>query len=190
MIFSEDFDSALCMILESDKKNKEKILGFIDSMPSDFYKKISLALEKYYEYEENQIDVFDREDICLMGETLDVDNCKYSFLIDMMIHSLTITKSEKNDNNYNKVFELTLFSNSGFNNIDVFGKQVLGSLYDVYDSVKLNYNLVDTMFGRMFNVTGAVINRYRRIPFKSTSRGIDIQNSAITNGYSRVRRMH
>ena len=47
MFFSFDYDKSLWLILAGDSSNKEMILEFISSIPSEFYNKIKKGLKEY-----------------------------------------------------------------------------------------------------------------------------------------------
>lgn len=54
MIFNDNYDKSLFKIINSDKDNRERLLGFISNIPRDFLKVIQGELEKdnifRYEY--------------------------------------------------------------------------------------------------------------------------------------------
>jgi len=46
MIFSEGFDKTLYFILENDKKNKNKIISFLNKIPKELIEKIHIVIEE------------------------------------------------------------------------------------------------------------------------------------------------
>ena len=54
MLFSKEFDSSLWFILKSDKKYRKEIMGILNNMSQELYKKIQVEIEKAnIEFEKN-----------------------------------------------------------------------------------------------------------------------------------------
>lgn len=159
MIFNESLDRALWLMLISDKNNRDKIVGFINDVPSLVFDRIKLILSEYYEYENNDVSLLCMEDICLREE-IDVLECKYLINLDRGCHSLSILKF-----NYlkNECSRLVVY----FNNIELFGQQRLGSFY--YDGsddiVDVSYDLVDTLLGKMVAYSDDVMYKKYKLVF-------------------------
>ena len=92
-MFNSEFDRSLWLMIIGDKNNSYNIINFIKSIPSELFNLIDIELDKYMKYEQCNISILDREDICLYGECNSRFNGKYFFVIDMIQNSLTITKS-------------------------------------------------------------------------------------------------
>ena len=161
MIFNNEFDESLRLIVRNDKKVGIKILKFIRELPEELGKSLNEKLVKYEEYREKGFNNGEIE-YCLMGN-YSCNNYHYLFIIDMVENSLTIVKNEFSASGFKKIFEIVLNAKTGYNNIDAFGKQILGKINDGYLDSSIQYSLVDTMFGRMVvssNNNG--IKKYRK----------------------------
>ena len=53
MIFDNDYDKALWLMLKADKKNRKMIAEFIRSIPSGLYEQIRKSISIYKEYIDN-----------------------------------------------------------------------------------------------------------------------------------------
>lgn len=191
MIFSKELDESLWLMLESDKKNRRKVSEFLKAVPSELYEQISIQLDKYREYEDSGIDILERDTICLYGNCLDQNNYKYSFIVDMINHSLSISKSFFRENEYVKQFELTMYAKSRYNSVDVFGRQMLGSIYESGMSGKYEYDLVDMLFGKMIICSyDNNIKKYKRVKINDILDDIRIEDLSSKKGNSRVKKMN
>ena len=54
MIFSNNYDKILWLILKNDNINRERILEFIENIPSDFLIKLQNTIKEYEEYKLNK----------------------------------------------------------------------------------------------------------------------------------------
>lgn len=199
MIFNKELDESLRLMLESDRKRRDKIINFVLSIPDDLYQKIYVELSKYNEYEQNNIDLFDREDFCLSGETINTNNCKYSFVIDMIENSITISRYKIEDDmkrsmnaedGCEKVFEITLYASTRYNNISNFKYQKLGKFIDNITGIDVEYDLKSTKFGNMVTFLDDIgFRKYQKVNCKENNIELDRESLCKTKTKNRVRRM-
>lgn len=148
MIFNKEFDKSLWLILKGDNDKKRMVLDLISSIPAPLYQQIVDALVKFCEVrEKDNIYILDREDI--NGEFLLNENYKYYFTLDMVLSCLIVGKKVLLRGEYQKIFELTLFSDASYNKVENFGEQYLGSIYQPYLNSAVNYELISTLLGMM-----------------------------------------
>lgn len=187
-MFSEEFDRSLWLMLVSDKSNRDDTINFIRSIPNELYQQICIQLQRYKQYEEENIDILDREDICLYGSCNGKYGLKYLFIVDMIQNSLTISVGSNSDMNFIKSYEITLYAESRYNSVDLFSSQLLGSIINYTDDVKTEYEIVDGLLGRMvvYSNNGG-LKRYKKV-----SRNIDnlqLDNLFNNRGLGRVRKL-
>ena len=174
MIFSEELDKSLSLILESDKKNRDKIKCFIENIPASLFQQIYDKLEEYREYESRNLDIFDLDDLCLHGECNYYDNrFKYSFVIDLVSNTLSIINCMLINGDYKDNTELTLYMGSRYNNVDVFGRQYVGSFTNYITKSKIEYDLINTLLGLMVE--------YSCFDYKRMSEGLKKYKRVNTN---------
>lgn len=187
-MFNSEFDRSLSMMLFSDKNNRKEIINFIRSIPNELYVKLYIQLDKYKDYEENNIDIFSREDFCLCGEYIEDDKYKYEFIIDMIQNSLTIAKSSLKDNNLKKQYGIVLYSSSRYNNVMFSGKEILGSFLNYDKNTKNEYELISTRFGLMIvNSDNGIFKKYKR--FDDELCKMDIYSYLNEHSYLRVKKI-
>lgn len=160
MIFDKEFDKVLCLILQGDKENRDKILEVIDSIPIDLYCQIKNALLKYHDYEDKNVDIHDRETFCLTGEYMTDKQVKYSFSIDMLLHSLNISRD--------KDFTITLYKEAIVNDAEKNEEQVLGGLKLGKD--KIDYIMRNVIFAkRVITYSNGMFSRMKKIDVQNVS---------------------
>ena len=54
MIFNNNYDRILWLILKNDNISRERILEFIENIPSDFLIKLQNTIKEYEEYKLNK----------------------------------------------------------------------------------------------------------------------------------------
>jgi len=186
-MFNSEFDRSLWLMIISDKNNRYNIINFIKSIPNDLFYFMDIELDKYMKYEESNVGILDRGDICLRGECKSRFNGKYSFIIDMIQNSLTITKSIFVNNQYKKEFEIVLFAKSRYNNVDLFSSQLLGNIVNYNNENKSEYGLIDGILGKMVvcsdNNGG---KKYKRIG--NISEKMELENIFNRNNLVRVKK--
>lgn len=188
-MFSQEFDRSLLMMLFTDKNKRKNIINFIKYLPNELYVKLYIQLDKYQKYEDNNVDIFDREDFCLYGEYIMGNNIKYSFIIDMVQKSLTITYSSLLNNNLNKHYEITLFDNSRYNNNEFLGKQLLGSFLDCEKNMKTEYEFISTKIGNMIVYSdNGFFKKFKRV--NDELENIDLYNYLNEFCYIRTRKIN
>lgn len=186
-MFNSEFDRSLWLMIISDKNNSYNIINFIKSIPSELFKLIDIELDKYMKYEQCNISILDREDICLYGECNSRFNGKYSFVIDMIQNSLTITKSIYVNDHYRKEFEIVMYAKSRYNDVELFNTQLLGNIVNYTDDIKSEYELIDRIFGRMVVCSeNGSLKKYKRIG--KISEGMQLENIFNRNNLVRIRK--
>ena len=194
MIFSEELDKSLSLILESDKKNRDKIKYFIENIPASLFQQIYDKLEEYREYERGNLDIFDLDDLCLHGECNYYDKrFKYSFVIDLVSNSLSINKSMLINGDYKDNTELTLYMGSRYNNVDIFGRQSIGSFTNYVTMSKMEYDLINTLLGLMveyscydYNRNSEGLKKYKRVNTNTINGKLELSNK---DSLCRVKKM-
>ena len=196
MIFNKELDESLRLILENDGSRSLRISNFIKSIPVELFEQIYLQLDKYREYEENGIDIFDREDFCLRGECVSETSRKYTFIIDMIENSITISrymplmKNEMCDVDFMKTIEITLYADSRYNNMEIFGERRLGRYSDKLRNIDTSYELVDTIFGRRIRYNGDIgFKKYQKINNSCSNKDLQFDNLSTVRPYVKVRKL-
>lgn len=195
MIFSEELDKSLSLILESDKKNRDKIKCFIENIPASLFQQIYDKLEEYREYESGNLDIFDLDDLCLHGEFNYYDKrFKYSFVIDLVNNSLSINKSMLINGEYKDNIELTLYMVSRYNNVDIFGRQSIGSFTNYVTKSEMEYDLINTLLGLMveyscydYNRNSEGLKKYKRVNANTINGKLELSNK---NSLCRVKKLN
>lgn len=188
-MFNEEFDRSLYLMLKSDKNNREDIVNFIRSVPLELFQQIYIQLEKYEKYEECDIDILDREDICLYGNCNGKYGLKYYFILDMIQNSITIGVGNIIDMDFVKSYEITLYAESRYNSIDLFSSQILGNVINHSNDSKTEYELVDGLLGKMVVYTNnGSLKKYKKVGKNVDTDKLDKILSG--RGISRVRKLN
>ena len=160
MIFNKEFDKTLKLILDGDKNNKEIIIDFIRLIPGSLYGRIKSSLMNFDKIKKENTYLLDMEDI--EGEFIVNNKIKYYFILDTILNCLTIGKNYLIDGYESMEFELKLYSD-GSDTLS-FGEQYLGSLYKSFDNDKVDYELVNSVFGLMFvSKNRHLVSSYKKI---------------------------
>ena len=176
MIFGNEYDKVLELIINSEKNNKDIIMNFIESIPDELREKIILKLDESRELKKEDICVFDMDQKVVDGEVQVTDNCKYWFIIDDFCKSLSVGRSILNDEGkFVKVFEITLFASTSYNNVEIFGEQNLGyTSSDCYSFLNKEYDLIDTVFGTMVRIVNKNgCKKYKKVDSKIVSSNLN-----------------
>lgn len=151
MIFDKEFDKSLWMILSADKKNRNKIVEFIRSIPERLQEEIKKSISIYREYEMDDDSVC-LDDSLLNGNYETQDRILYWYEYDDDFGSLELGYSVYNGERYEEAFELTLEPCG--NKIEYFEDEYIGNLeYDITQSgyittcSEIEYNMIKTPFG-------------------------------------------
>lgn len=143
MIFNEEFDKVLELILYIEEDKRDRIVEFIKDIPYELKEVIDEALNIYDESKSRNIDIYDMDLNELTGEIFVSNNYKYWFNVDMNFGTLNIGRS----NNNILDIDITLYSNS---NYDINDDQVLGYVnYNNLDNNSVCYEIRNTLFGRV-----------------------------------------
>lgn len=181
MIFNKDYDKMLWLILKNDKGNRERILEFIKSIPSDFLVKIQDTIKEYEEYK-----LSDDKHLKMRnfnGKFYDGEKYLYHFSIDKDRDTLFVGR---NAFKYGKIFNdfgLLLFNGSNVNQINTFDEYVIGNISFDYELINdgmrivqgkytfIDYKLLDVMLGKVI-----VTSNRDWIMFKNRMVFVDINN--------------
>lgn len=160
MIFNKEFDKTLKLILNGDKNNKDIIIDFISSIPDSLYQQIKSSLLNFDKIREENVYLLDMEDID--GEFIVNNKIKYYFILDMIFNCLIIGKTYLINGDESKELEIKLYSD-GTDTLS-FGEKYLGSLYKSVDNDRVDYELVNSIFGLMFvSKNSRLLSNYKKI---------------------------
>lgn len=188
MIFNEKFDNSLWLMVNSDKNNKDDIVAFVKNLPNELYQLIYSRLDEYKQYKEGKIDVLENSDnFCLTGNIFTFDRCKYSFVIDMIVNSLTINKFVLKGKKYEKVYGLSMCAESSYNNADIFGTQLIGHIWD--NGLDIEYEMISTLLGKMIVYSDNIIfKKYKRINVNEIPSDINIDSLSSKKVFVKARK--
>lgn len=187
-MFSQEFDRSLWLMLISDKNNREDIISFIKYIPDDLYEQIYIHLDKYRNYEECNVSISNREDICLYGSCYGKYNEKYSFIVDTAQNSLTISMGIERNGTFMKAFEITLYAKSSYNSTDALDKQFLGYVVNYTDETKTEYELIDGKFGKIVVYSNnRFLKKYKKV--NKNSENVELDKLFEKNGFSRTKKI-
>lgn len=152
MIFNENYDKVLWLMLLGNKNNSERIIEFIKSIPDEFLPVIQNTIEEYNKYRLENNSSLNVKNRCFNGEFNDGREYIYCFSIDNESGLLLLGRCSYEYGVYFNDFEMKLSSYVDNNQIDIFSKQKLGEIsFDyrhvnngdvVYLGESTNYNYV------------------------------------------------
>lgn len=181
MIFDKCCDKSLWLIVNSDEKNRDVIVNFLNDIPFELSEKIREALKQFNDYEISKVDILDRDIVDLSEELFLSDHYKYWFKVDMILGTFNIGRSF----NGIKDIEITLNLNKKNYFIDVY---VLGDVR-FGESKIITYELIKTILGdKMVSCKEDNIKRYKKVNIKSISDDIDILDLEKKNCFIRCRK--
>lgn len=184
MIFNRYCDRALWLILAANDKNRDVIINFIKDIPYELHEKIENSLDIFNEYEDNDVDIFDRDETVVSTELFVSNGYKYWVILDMFFGTLNIGRSfnDKPD------IDITLYMSGKHNEND---DQVLGYVY--FDGAETCYEISNTLLGRMVvSFTSGKLKRCRRVDTEMIPDDIKIADLSTMNrlGRSRIRKRY
>ena len=147
MLFDKNFDKTLWLLIKDDRRNREKIVDFIKSIPNEFMLMIQEGLFEYekYKIENKDIPLNEREYKCFNNQMYTNYGELFSFNIDSKKDILSITKSIYIMGAYYRNFSIELK-----NLTDDKGKSRIGNIGNVYYSIdgignvrKINYDIMN-----------------------------------------------
>lgn len=125
MIFDENYDRALWLLLAGDKNNREKIAECIKKIPGELYYQIHLLIEKSYETDEE----------------LSCQLIHNNYLFEVIISDgvLTIKMNNTSDEFDEKTFQLSLDNITREDLVDgkLFSKKHIGKFVHVSRQIKI-----------------------------------------------------
>lgn len=143
MFLKDNYDNSLWLILSMDKKNREKIINFIKSLPEEFYFRLKKSLKQY-------------------NGSCDIDGCfkekdgyLYTYNISSFDGKLCISKGLYDGTDCEEVLMLYLNPYETEALIDCHDVSIGKFLYKLkyeeyvyeYDCDKVEYSLISTRFG-------------------------------------------
>ena len=167
MIIEKNIDKTLWLILNTDKKNRDKIVDFVCNIPIELKRLIEDRIKMLNEYRETGQKKF----TFLCGEFITDDNLLYWFEIDFDFNEIDLGYKKFNGSIYDDVFEMTLSLNSESSLKKIFDKKYIGRIE--YDK---RINNIDNVCS-FLEFSESVYNLYK-IPFgyvttSGCKRGID-----------------
>ena len=151
MLFGEDYDRSLWLMLASDKDIKERIKEFIKSIPVELYSRIHEQLALVQSYDENGVSFDLRDEELFQNNQMNritENDLVYHFSLDPYTYDLTLGCFSFETENKKDIFELTLYP---------FDKDyfMLGTIqFMSSDGVHtINYQTTSTLFGIKVNRT-------------------------------------
>lgn len=146
MIFDNNFDKTLCLIIKGDRKNGKKIVEFIKSIPYEFILMVREGLVEYerYKIENERLSLDDRENKCFGEQIYNNIGELYSFNIDVKNDMLSITKSVYISGAYYRNFSIKLININDDKNKSMITE--IGSLCYAVDWVR---NMKEIDYGMM-----------------------------------------
>ena len=178
MIFNNEFDKSLWLMMKSDIKNRKKIVDFIKSIPYELILSIRDNLIEYdkYKIDNMGIDFNNREYKCFNKQIYSSVGELYSFNIDVRRDTLSITKSIYVMGAYYKNFSIELMNinkNLNLSKINDIGVMCY-STDGVGNLKKVNYGFMDM---GLFNVLLSSVNNdiYRFCGFVNVDKDIDLE---------------
>ena len=183
MVFSDELDKSLYMILENDDNNRKLVCDFIKKIPNELYNEIMVGFDKIEEYVNHDLSVFDiSDDFCIRGEFIQDLIYKYSFIIDLLEDSLTVSREILIDDKFYIDTEIKLYVKNNYNNIDEFGRQSIGHFKDWANNIDIRYDLIFTIFGKMMMFYNNGVYKKRK---RMSNKTIDLDSKY---NFSRVRK--
>lgn len=181
MVFNDNYDKILWLILKYDNSNRERILEFIENIPCEFLIKIQNVIKEYVEYKlDNSVD---KEKKNFYGEYCDGCNKIYHFCIDNDCDTLFVGKYMIKYGKMFSDFGLLLTNGIDIKNINEICEYMIGKLtfdYDVInDGMKtvrgkytsIDYKLLDFLLGYVM-----IISNQDRVMFKDMKKIVSIDN--------------
>ena len=163
MIFNNNYDRILWLILKNDNINRERILEFIENIPSDFLIKLQNTIKEYEEYKLNKSIYKKNKYFC--GEIYDGSDYLYHFSIDNDTDSLFVGR---NTFKYGKMFNdfgLLLTNGIDVRNMNDFCEYMIGKISYNYNIIndgiktiqggfsKIDYKLIDVLIGNIMVIS-------------------------------------
>lgn len=132
MIFDNNYDRVLWLIIKNDKSNRDRIISFIKSIPEDFVIRIQNTLVEYnkYKLDNENIPFYKREYRSFHFEMNYGEEYLYSFNVDIENDCLYVSRNRLRCAAYFSDFKLIL-KNYDSNNKELFMTQEIGGIsYD------------------------------------------------------------
>lgn len=165
MIISEIYDKSLWLVTHGDKKNRNVIIDFINSIPDSLYDKIRDSVVLINKYRCGDISCKDMDYNKLHDSVVTPDDLMYWYYIDPYNYGVTLGYAICND--YDDMFALTLypFYEEDIRNSKKKYTDIIGSFKNMeYCDDESNYYIVkDIIHGLMFYSLSKDRVRYRNV---------------------------
>ena len=198
MIIDKNIDKSLLLVLNAERENRDKIIGFINSIPDELKLLIKDRMKLYEDYKKNG----EKNLAYLCGEYNTSDDLLYFFEIDTYFKEIDIGCMKSNGYVYEDVFGLTLSLDDELLLIKNFDKKYVGRIeYDIYtenvdgicsikSSSENTYNLVKTPLGYVVlcsrdNDKG-VKKHYQKIDVSGISEELHMEDIQELNNVNRL----
>ena len=180
MIFNNNYDKILWLILKYDKSNRERILDFIENIPCEFLIKIQKVIKEYVEYKlDNSVDKKNN----FYGEYYDESKYLYHFNIDKDCDTLFVGRHILKYGRMFNDFGLLLTDGIDVKNMNEVCEYVIGKVSFDYDIINdgmrvfqgeytsIDYKLLDVILGYVM-----IISNQDRVMFKDMKKIVSIDN--------------
>lgn len=155
MIFDKDlYDRSLWLMLKTDKKNREKIIKFVRSIPRELREQIKKSIYIYKEKIKDNDELFDVDDDRLSGNIENSRHVLYWYNISSLDGSLSLGYSFLNEDKYYDAFEMKLIPYDDLYQLKYFDDEWIGTIdYDITTTESMTtcnekeYNIVRTPLG-------------------------------------------
>lgn len=180
MIFNNNYDKILWLILKYDKSNRERILDFIENIPCEFLIKIQNVIKEYVEYKSDS-SVYKKNNF--YGEYYDESKYLYHFNIDKDCDTLFVGRHILKYGRMFNDFGLLLTDGIDVKNMNEVCEYVIGKVSFDYDIINdgmrvfqgeytsIDYKLLDVILGYVM-----IISNQDRVMFKDMKKIVSIDN--------------
>lgn len=155
MIIDKNIDKSLWLVLNADKKNSEKVVNFIVSIPDELKEQIKEKIKILNEYKNSG----EKKISFLCGEYETSEQILYWFQMDSYYEEIDMGYKRYNGCVYEDVFEMTLSLSEDLFSVKNFDKKNIGRIeYDIHtnnidnicsivESTENSYDLVKIPLG-------------------------------------------
>ena len=192
MLFDNNFDKTLWLLIKSDRRNRGKIIDFVKSIPDEFILMIQEGLVEYekYKLENDCISFDDREYRCFDNQMYNSMGELYSFNIDTKKDILSITKSIYILGAYYRNFNIKLKNLSNIN--DKSNMKDIGNMCYAIDGVgnlrKISYDIMNIGLTNVL-ISSSNNDIYRLCGVVEIDKDIDLNLDNINGKLVRIKKI-
>ena len=186
MIIDESYDKSLWIVTHSDKKNRDMIVDFINSIPDSLYTRIQASADMVSRCKRENISYSDRPEKELHGSVITKDKIMYWYLIDPYNFGMTLGYSIFDGKDYDDMFEMTLYPYSQ-PEIDYYERSLMARVCDVsnggYSFAKdeVKYVMTKSKFGFIVCLLSSNKPLYKRVNLAKVPQDIEFSDLRKTN---------